>query len=103
MLVQALRVFLQQQGEERIGWLFALCDPQLKAALNLMHADPAFPWTLQELAHRTGMSRTVFAKKFKTEVGMTPMRYLSKWRMLLAGERLKLARTYFADFIFCRI
>lgn len=92
MLVQALRVFLQQEGEERIGWLFALCDPQLKAALNLMHADPAFPWTLQELAHRTGMSRTVFAKKFKSRVGMTPMRYLSRWRMLLAGERLRSSR-----------
>jgi AraC-like DNA-binding protein len=47
---------------------------------------------LQELAHRTGMSRTVFAKKFKSRVGMTPMRYLSRWRILLAGERLRSSR-----------
>ncbi|WP_232298174.1 AraC family transcriptional regulator [Erwinia typographi] len=88
MLVQALRLFLQEQGDERTGWLFALSDPQLKAALSYMHEDPAFPWTLQELANRVGMSRTAFTKKFKTRVGTTPMKYLSKWRMLLAGDRL---------------
>ncbi|WP_034919230.1 AraC family transcriptional regulator [Erwinia sp. 9145] len=89
MLVQALRIFLQQEGEERVGWLFALADPQLKSALICMHADPAFPWTLQELANRVGMSRTVFTKKFKRKVGNTPMKYLARWRMLLAGERLR--------------
>lgn len=89
MLVQALRIFLQKEGGERVGWLFALSDPQLKSALSLMHADPAFPWTLQELASRVGMSRTVFTKKFKNKVGTTPMKYLAKWRMLLAAERLR--------------
>lgn len=92
MLVQALRVFLQQEGNERVGWMFALSDPQLKAALGYMHQDPAFPWTLQELANRVGMSRTVFTKQFKQKVGTTPMKYLSRWRMLLAGERLRNSR-----------
>ncbi|QTF09113.1 AraC family transcriptional regulator [Brenneria izadpanahii] len=92
MLVQALRVFLQQEGSERVGWMFALSDPQLKAALSYMHQDPAFPWTLQELANRVGMSRTVFTKQFKHKVGTTPMKYLSRWRMLLAGERLRNSR-----------
>src|SRR2546430_10256178 len=35
------------------------------------------------------MSRTVFAQKFKKRVGMTSMEYLTRWRMLLAGDRLK--------------
>jgi AraC-like DNA-binding protein len=41
-----------------------------------------------ELAERTGMSRSIFALKFKETVGTTPMEYLTRWRMLLARDRL---------------
>jgi AraC-like DNA-binding protein len=53
-----------------------------------MHAEPAHPWTLQDLAERAGMSRSSFALKFKETVGKSPMDYLTRWRMLLAGDRL---------------
>jgi len=35
------------------------------------------------------MSRSVFALRFREIVGATPMEYLTRWRMLLAAERLK--------------
>jgi AraC-like DNA-binding protein len=35
------------------------------------------------------MSRSIFALKFKETVGETPMEYLTRWRMLLAGDKLK--------------
>ncbi|MFX6254433.1 helix-turn-helix transcriptional regulator, partial [Acinetobacter baumannii] len=54
-----------------------------------MHDDPAHQWTVSELANRTGLSRSVFALKFKQTVGKTPMEYLTLWRMMLAGDRLK--------------
>lgn len=53
-----------------------------------MHDDPARHWTLPALAERAGMSRTTFALKFKETVGQPPMAYLTRWRMLLAGDRL---------------
>jgi len=53
-----------------------------------MHDDPAHGWTLEELAQRVGMSRSTFALKFKKRVGSSPMEYLTRWRMLKAGERL---------------
>jgi AraC-like DNA-binding protein len=34
------------------------------------------------------MSRSTFAFKFKETVGASPMEYLTRWRMLLAGDRL---------------
>lgn len=34
------------------------------------------------------MSRTIFAVKFKQTVGMSPIEYLTRWRMMLAGDRL---------------
>ena len=89
MLVQALRLHLQEEAGRGVGWLFALADPQIRVAIKCMHDDPGHPWTLQELAERLCMSRTVFAQKFKRRVGMTSMEYLPRWRMLLAGDRLK--------------
>ena len=35
------------------------------------------------------MSRSSFAAKFRETVGSTPIDYLIRWRMLLAGDRLK--------------
>jgi AraC-like DNA-binding protein len=88
MLVQALRAYLADESSGGVGWLFALADKQMGAAISAMHADPAHRWTLQALAERVGMSRSSFALKFKETVGAAPMDYLTRWRMLLAGDRL---------------
>jgi AraC-like DNA-binding protein len=88
MLVQALRLHLAEGLQGGVGWLFALADKQMGAAINAMHANPAHAWTLQELAERAGMSRSGFALKFKETVGSSPMEYLTRWRMLLAADRL---------------
>jgi len=89
MLVQALRLHLADGGRGNVGWLFALADRQMGAAIACMHDDPGQAWTLKTLAERVGMSRSVFAQRFKGMVGVTPMEYLTRWRMLLAGDRLK--------------
>ena len=89
MLVQALRLHLADEARGGKGWLFALADKQMSGAIACMHNEPGRAWTLQELAERVGMSRSIFALKFKKTVGATPMEYLTRWRMLLAGERLK--------------
>jgi len=88
MLVQALRLHLAEGMEGGVGWLFALADRQMSAAISAMHDDPAQPWTLQALAACAGMSRSSFALKFKQTVGASPLEYLTRWRMLLAGDRL---------------
>jgi len=89
MLVQALRLHLSDVAGSGVGWLFALADKQLNAALTCMHDDPGHPWTLHSLAARIGMSRSSFALRFKQKVGTTPMEYLTRWRMLLACDKLK--------------
>jgi AraC-like DNA-binding protein len=88
MLVQALRLHLEAGGGG-VGWMFALADKQLSSAMNAMHENPANRWTLQTLAERAGMSRTIFTVRFKKTVGSSPMEYLTRWRMLLAGDRLQ--------------
>ena len=88
MLVQALRLHLEEGLIGCVGWLSALRDKQMSAAIQSMHDDPAHRWTLQKLAERAGMSRSIFVLKFKQTVGSSPMEYLTRWRMLLAGDRL---------------
>jgi AraC-like DNA-binding protein len=88
MLIQALRLHLAEGLKGGVGWLFALADRQMNAAISAMHGDPAFRWTLQALAGHAGMSRSTFALRFKETVGSTPMEYLTQWRMLLAADRL---------------
>ena len=88
ILVQALRLYISDAQRVGTGWLFALRDKQIGAAISSMHANPAYRWTLQELASHVGMSRSSLALKFKSTVGQSPMEYLTQWRMLLAGERL---------------
>lgn len=88
MLIQALRLHLAEGLNGGAGWLFALADKEIGAAITAVHNDPAYRWTLPELAERVGMSRSTFALKFKQTVGTSPMEYLTRWRMLLAGDRL---------------
>jgi AraC-like DNA-binding protein len=89
MLVQALRVHLAEGPGAGVGWLFALADRRMAAAIGAIHDDPAQGWTVEALAERAGMSRSTFALRFKEKVGASPMDYLTRWRMLLAGDKLE--------------
>ena len=89
MLVQALRLHLAQASSDSVGWLFALADKQISAAIHCMHDRPAHHWTIQKLAERAGMSRSAFAVRFREKVGASPVEYLTRWRMLLAGTQLR--------------
>jgi AraC-like DNA-binding protein len=97
MLIFALRLHLAADNGTGVGWLFALTDKQMAAAINAMHDDPGQPWRLQALAQRACMSRSTFAQKFREKVGISPMEYLVRWRMLLAGNKLRSSGESVAD------
>ncbi len=89
IFVQALRLHVTEGLTRGVGWLFALADRQMGEAISAVHNDPAHRWTLQVLAEHAGMSRSSFALRFKELVGETPMDYVTRWRMLLASDRLE--------------
>ncbi len=92
MLLRAFRLHLSRQAGDRVGLLYALADPHLGRAIEAMHADPAHRWTLAGLASRAGLSRSIFAQRFRARVGETPIGYLAQWRMMLATDRLTSGR-----------
>ncbi|MCO5992376.1 AraC family transcriptional regulator [Actinoallomurus rhizosphaericola] len=88
LFVQALRAFSTGSAGS-VGWLAALRDPLLAPAINAMHADLAHPWTIGELAHVAGMSRSAFAALFRDRTGDTPLGYLTTWRLFRAKALLR--------------
>jgi AraC-like DNA-binding protein len=87
LLVQTLRDAMSS-GSLPSGWLAALGDPKIGRSLKIIHGDPIRRWTLDSLARAVGMSRSTFALRFKAVVGTSPLDYLQRWRLRLAGRDL---------------
>ncbi len=88
VFVEVMRRHLETLPANETGWLSGLRDPAIGKVLVMLHEQPAYPWTLNELAHRAGMSRAALAARFTHLVGHAPMRYLTLWRMQIAARLL---------------
>lgn len=87
MLIEAVRTI---QGDTApAGLLRGLGDARLAIALREIHADPARAWTVEVLAKKAALSRSVFFDRFSSAVGLPPMEYLLGWRMALAKDLLR--------------
>ncbi|WP_219211730.1 AraC family transcriptional regulator [Variovorax boronicumulans] len=92
VLIQVLR-HLMEKGETRAGMLSGLSHARLRNAIVAMHEGADREWTLDTLAERAGMSRSVFATQFRDTVGCTPGAYLQRWRVGLAQQALRQGRS----------
>lgn len=90
-IIQVLR-HLIASGQVNGGALAAMSDTRLARAFHAMHEKPSHPWTVEELADQAGMSRARFASQFKTRAGVTPLEYLTNWRLAVARGQLRLGR-----------
>lgn len=89
LFVETLRSYINTLSDEQTGWLAGLRDPNLAMALALIHRDPAREWTVEALAKDVGLSRTRLAERFRHFLGMSPIAYLTDWRMRIAAEALE--------------
>jgi AraC-like DNA-binding protein len=89
LFVEVVREYIEKLPSEATGWLAALRDPSLARALAALHERPAHPWTAEALAKEACLSRSAFAERFSSTLGMPPISYLTQWRMLLAGQLLR--------------
>lgn len=95
IFVEILRNQMQQGVSD--GLLSALADPQIGKALNLIHGSSQTAWTIESLAQQVAMSRSVFAALFKQKTNMTPIKYLTEWRMRQARELLRTSQRSIDD------
>ena len=89
LLISVLRAWFARPEAEVPAWYRADGDPVVGKALRMLHNNPALPWTVAELAARTGVSRAALARRFTDVVGEPPMTYLTGWRLALAADLLR--------------
>ena len=87
IFAQALRAYLNGDGADR-PVMAGFADANIARVLTAVHKDPAFSWTLEALAKIAGLSRTSFATRFAKCMTMTPMGYITNWRMQIASQQL---------------
>ncbi len=89
LLIATLREWFAQPGAKAPAWYRAHSDPVVGRALQLLHNNPAKPWTVASLAAQSGVSRAALARRFTALVGEPPMTYLTEWRLALAADLLR--------------
>jgi AraC-like DNA-binding protein len=89
LFIQVLRAHIASEPERSKGWLRAVFDPQIGAALGVIHDRVNTPWTVESLAGAAGVSRSAFAVRFKELLGQTPLEYVTEWRMQKAMQLLE--------------
>jgi AraC-like DNA-binding protein len=87
-LTQAIREFLTSPSEAMMTTATALTDPHIAQAVQLLQAEPGRAWSVGQLAHQVGMSRSAFNDRFRNLVGEPPMRYLTLARLTQAAHYL---------------
>lgn len=89
LFIHGIRHYRDASSTPDIPFLTAITDPRLKGAIEAMHEHPELEWSLSSLAERSNMSRSRFAQRFKHVLGLTPMQYLTDWRLQKARRMLK--------------
>ncbi|MFE1413754.1 AraC family transcriptional regulator [Streptomyces sp. NPDC058746] len=89
LLIGVLRTWLAAPGSGAPAWYRAQSDPVVGPALRLLHENPAYGWTVAELALKVGVSRASLARRFTEVVGEAPVAYLTGWRLALASDLLR--------------
>jgi AraC-like DNA-binding protein len=96
LLVQTLRAY-SAKSPHQIGFYAGLSNERLARAITFIHREYANPLSLSDLAETAAMSRASFAQHFKSITRMSPIEYLAKWRMVIAGNFLKTTSDSVAD------
>jgi AraC-like DNA-binding protein len=97
LFVQVVRQHMAALPAENTGWFAGLLDPNVGRALQKLHARPAHPWSLEDLAKEAGVSRSILAERFAHFVGIPPIQYLAQWRIQLAASLLRETKSSLAE------
>jgi AraC-like DNA-binding protein len=96
LVIRTLRMWVSREGS-RVGWLSGLTDERIGRTLNAMHQAPDRAWTVQLLADIAMMSRSMFSDRFTAVVGVSPLRYLTRWRLTIAADLLRMGTLKVTD------
>lgn len=88
MAAMIVRGWVECGCDNASGLVAALRDPRLARAILALHRQPGRDWSVEELAAECNISRSVFAGRFQSTIGIPPLRYAAELRMRLASQWL---------------
>jgi AraC-like DNA-binding protein len=89
LLVEVLKLHLSSAPAAQRGLLRGLRDPVAAPALAAIHRAPGRKWSVDALAREACCSPSVLDQRFRSLLGMAPIRYLADWRIHVAGDLLR--------------
>jgi transcriptional regulator GlxA family with amidase domain len=84
-----VRRYAESLPDGQTGRFAGLREPHVARALALLHGDITRRWTVDDLGHEVGLSRSALADRFIRLMGVPPMHYLGNWRMQVATQKLR--------------
>jgi len=88
LFMETLRRYIRLLPPRQSGWLAGARDTEVSKVLARIHRQPAVRWTVANLAHEAGLSRSVLAERFRQYLGVPPVAYLTRWRLQLGAQML---------------
>ncbi|MGM7678685.1 helix-turn-helix transcriptional regulator [Microbacterium sp. A94] len=88
VLLSVIRAWAEN-GCAPTGWPSRSNDPFLDRVIDAIHDQPGREWTVEALAGIGAMSRSVFAERFHTALGRSPVSYVTEVRMQSAKRMLE--------------
>ncbi|MFT7289427.1 MAG: AraC-like DNA-binding protein [Halieaceae bacterium] len=88
LFIQLLHQYMSE-NDHLTGFLAALREPRIGKTLELLHKNPQVHWTLDMISEKVGMSRATLQRKFKSELDISPITYLNRWRIAKAYQLVK--------------
>lgn len=77
--------------------LAALSDENLRLPILAFIDNPAESWSVERMAKLACQSRSAFAERFTQQINMSPMEFVTLWRMQLASALLSDSRANMLD------
>lgn len=84
-----LLLIVKHLMKEHSSTVGAMLHPAIANSLEALHSSPEKNWSVDKLATIANMSKSNYAAKFKDFAGLTPIKYLTQWRLRCASSDLQ--------------
>ena len=88
LLVTTLRAWINTGTPNHASLLSAPRDDVVRRATEAVQADPSRKWAVESLAARADVARASLTRRFNAPLGVSPMTYVTQWRLALAADLL---------------
>ncbi|MCF9046708.1 AraC family transcriptional regulator [Acinetobacter nectaris] len=100
IILEILRIWIITNEDTQSRWFNAIKDDRIAKTISVIHQNPSKDWSLSELAEISNLSKSGISQKFNQLLGLSPLKYVTYWRMQIAIKALYQGNTSIKDIAF---